>query len=152
MKFEYNFINYNSEELHKKVDEHLKQYFPNKEFRFSAILDVVNNETIYELKCTNSITIEHKVQLVFYAFLWKLCELPDKEFILFNIKTGERFELKGTFEQINFIIVTLLKGKYDEREKKNEDDFLAENIKIMNTMTSVHLMDSIYKSICEYDN
>lgn len=152
MKFEYNFINYNSEELHKKVDEHLKQYFPNKEFRFSAILDVVNNETIYELKCTNSITIEHKVQLVFYAFLWKLCELPDKEFILFNIKTGERFELKGTFEQINFIIVTLLKGKYDEREKKNEDDFLAENIKIMNTMTSVHLMNSIYKSICEYDN
>lgn len=89
---------------------------------------------------------------MFYAFLWKLCELPDKEFILFNIKTGERFELKGTFEQINFIIVTLLKGKYDEREKKNEDDFLAENIKIMKTMTSVHLMDSIYKSICEYDN
>jgi len=152
MKFEHHFIHYNNEELHKKVDAYLKPHFPMKEFRFSAILDVVNDHTIYELKCTNAITIEHKIQLVFYAFLWKICELPDKEYILFNIKTGEKFELNASLEQLTFIIVKLLQGKYEEHEKKNVHDFLRDNKRIMDTMTSSFLMDSMYKAICEYDN
>jgi len=151
MKFEHHFINYNNEDLHKKIDAHLKPHFPTKEFRFSAILDVVNSHTIYELKCTNAITIEHKIQLIFYAFLWQVCELPDKEFILINIKTGEKFELKASLEQLTFIIVQLLQGKYEEHVKKNDQDFLLENTNLLNTMTSAHLMDSIYNSICEHD-
>ena len=147
LQFEHQIINYNSDELHKKIDAHLKPFFVNKEFRFSAIIDVMNKDTIYELKCTNSITIEHKIQLILYAFLWQVCELPRKEFILINIKTGEKMELNASLDQLTQIIVRILQGKYEEVEKKHDTDFLKENVELMNKLTSAQLMDRILKAI-----
>jgi len=150
--FERQIINYSNEELHKKIDEHLKPFFPDKEFRFSGIIDVMNEHTIYELKCTHSTTIEHKIQLIFYAFIWQVCGMPDKEFVLFNIKTGEKYTLRASLEQITKVIVRILEGKYVQQEKKTSDDFLHENVQIMNTLTSSHLMDNMLKKMDEDDS
>ena len=150
--FERQIINYSNEELHKKIDEHLKPFFPDKEFRFSGIIDVMNEHTIYELKCTHSTTIEHKIQLIFYAFIWQVCGMPDKEFVLFNIKTGEKYTLRTTLEQITKVIVRILEGKYVQQVKKTSDDFLHENVQIMNTLTSSHLMDNMLKKMDEGDS
>lgn len=149
--FERQIINYSNEELHKKIDEYMKPLFPNKEFRFSAIIDVMNEHTIYELKCTHSTTIEHKIQLIFYAFLWQVCDMPRKDFVLYNIKTGEKYTLKSSLEQLTQIITRILQGKYSEQVKKNCDDFIVENTQIMNNLTSAHLMKKILKKMDEYD-
>ena len=46
-----------------------------------------NENNIYELKCTENLTITNKLQLVVYAFMWKKLYPDDnKRFYLFNIK------------------------------------------------------------------
>ena len=48
------------------------------------------------------------------------------DFKLFNIKTGELYQLEATTEQLNSIMIHLLKGKYGEREVKEDTDFIQD--------------------------
>jgi nitrite reductase/ring-hydroxylating ferredoxin subunit len=53
-------------------------------------------------------------------------EKPEKKYKLFNIKTGEVLVLDATTEQLNYIMVELLKGKYFVQEKKNDREFIED--------------------------
>jgi hypothetical protein len=44
---------------------------------------------------------------------------------MFNINTNEVLELKASFEQLNFIVVSLLQGKYQESVAKTDEEFIA---------------------------
>jgi hypothetical protein len=55
----------------------------------------------------------------------------NKKFKLFNIKSGEVLVLNATMEQLNYIMIELLKGKYFVQEKKTDDEFLEECIQKM---------------------
>ena len=73
--------------------------------------------------------IEHYVQLVLYAWLWRLRyedsddDEKNKQFRLFNIKTGEIFRLDATTEEMGNIVIEILKGKYIETLPKSDDEF-----------------------------
>lgn len=148
--FEKTIIQTSDEDAHKKIDNILKKYFCDKEFRFSAIVDVINQDNIYEIKCTSSITIEHKIQLIFYAFIWKALEMPEKKFLLVNIKSGESFELLASLEDVTCVIVEILRGKYEKKEYNNNIHFIENNIYNMNVLTSIHLMDSFIDQMDDY--
>jgi hypothetical protein len=47
-----------------------------------------------------------------------------RDFRIFNIKTGDMFRLEATTEELNFIIISLLNGKYGEREVLVDSDFI----------------------------
>ena len=115
---------------HSKIDHFLIPYFPNELFRFAARVDLVTDLTVWELKCCNSITNDHLIQVVIYAWIWRMI-IEDMEnlqnvcdFKIFNIKTGEIFRLEATTEQLNNIIIKLLKGKYGEKDIKPDNDFI----------------------------
>ena len=117
---------------HSKIDRFLLPYFPNELFRFAARVDLVTDFTVWELKCCNSITNDHLIQVVIYAWIWRMV-LEDMEklenvcdFKIFNIKTGEIFRLEATTEQLNTIILKLLKGKYGVKEIKQDNDFIED--------------------------
>jgi hypothetical protein len=106
-------------------------------FRFTARVDLWTENTIWEWKCTSKITVEHKIQLVIYAWLWHMVyasstsssssskEKEEKKiFRLFNLKTGELFELSANVEQLTTIVVAVIKGKYLTKTKKEETDYL----------------------------
>ena len=49
-----------------------------------------------------------------------------REFKIFNIKTGEVFRLESSTEDLNIIVIALLKGKFEENVIKQNNDFLKD--------------------------
>ena len=123
---EFTLIHHSMEDAHAKIDQLLAPHFPESyRFRFSAILDLVSETSVWELKCTENINLDHKLQLIIYAWLWKMMDKPTKEFKLFNITSGELYTLNsGLDEELNTIVIALLRGKYDEQTVKTDDEFI----------------------------
>ena len=125
-------IHESSEEQHEKIDEYLRTIFDEtRQFRFTGRVDLISETIAWELKCTSEITIEHLVQVIIYAWLWKMRhsyteEYEEKVFKIFNIKTGEILRLDATMEDLNTIVTTLLKGKFQEPVKKTDDEFIED--------------------------
>lgn len=124
-------IHHQMETLHEKIDACLLPFFddinPNIRFRFTAIVDVITSQTLWEIKCTNQITIEHLLQLVIYSWLWQILGNADLNFKLINIKTHEIWTLDAELEVLTKIVVLLLRGKYFTPEIITDEYFL-ENI------------------------
>jgi hypothetical protein len=140
-EFEKYIIHHSKDDLHVNIDKTLKPFFAeNIVFRFSAIVDVFTEKSIWELKCTNTITIEHKIQMICYAWLWEMMEMPKREFKLLNIKTGELFVLNYEIDQLTTIIVLILKGKYEKPVFKTNEVFLEDLIQYMNVNTSYNIL------------
>ena len=116
----------------KKINEYLSLFFPDDEFYFNARVDLITDDCVWEIKCVNTLSNEHFLQVAIYAWLWRLCvedieNLENiREFKLFNIKTGEIYVLHASSEELNFIVVALLKDKFGDKETKVEDDFITE--------------------------
>jgi hypothetical protein len=117
------------EDEHVRLDESLSEVFSgtdleNTRFRFSAIVDLITPTTVWEIKCTTTITIDHQLQLVIYAWLWGFTNRPKREFKILNIKTGERWVLQSTPEDLQKMVVALLRGKYAKIVEKTDDEFM----------------------------
>lgn len=123
------------------VNALLSPYFSEsfeRKFRFSARADLITRRCIWELKCTGSITIEHKLQLVLYDWLWRIVNTPDllkkrdstcaepRESRIVNIKTGEILRLNAAFEDLTTIVVELLRGKYESVAPKTNEEFFSD--------------------------
>ena len=101
-------------------------------YRFTARTDFITENAIWEWKCTSKLTTEHKIQLVLYAWIWKMVYKTPKRFFLFNIKTGELFELiSDEIEDMTKIVVEIIKGKYVKAEKKTEEEFIKDSIEVI---------------------
>ena len=137
---EYPISNYDDEVAIGKFNSVLSPYFPpgEKRFRFSARADLMTERTIWELKCTSTISIEHKLQVVLYSWIWRTlhCSNPtarrpvffdSRDVKLLNIRTGECFLLNANYEQLTIIVVALLKGKYSRPEIKSDEEFLEDS-------------------------
>ena len=124
-------IHSSANEDHVEIDNCLISHLGDEFlFRFTARIDLLTENTIWEWKCTSKITVEHKVQLVIYAWLWKMLYPRDhqKTFRLFNLKTGELLELNANanMEKLTKMVVEILKSKYLNRNKKIEKDYVIE--------------------------
>lgn len=122
---EHTLIRFDDEELHKGIDIALAPYFPdNIRFRFTGIVDLVTDTCVWELKCTTEITIDHKLQVAIYAWIWSLTNRPARDFKIMNILSGEVLVLQSDFQSLNQIVIALLKGKYDKLEAKTDQEFV----------------------------
>jgi hypothetical protein len=118
-------IHSSDENDHKKIDEFLSQYFPpHEKFRFTARIDMMTDESIWEIKCTSKISIDNLLQVIIYAWLWRMTHEEERIFKILNIKTGELMRLDCTMDELNFIILAIMKGKYSKYEVPSDDEFL----------------------------
>ena len=127
-------IHQSNHEQHVHIDAFLKQYFePHNTFRFTARMDLIGDEFLWELKCTHKISMDHLLQVVIYAWLWQMLpeniESPLRKFKIMNIRTGEIQRLEATRDEINTIMIALLKSKFLELDKKTEAEFIADCIR-----------------------
>ena len=122
-------IHHSMDEAHARIDACLENYFKDTRFRFSAIIDLETTGTVWELKCTSEISIDHKLQVVIYEWLWNMIYPENKKkFKLLNIKTGELLKLNATEDELTKIVVALLKGKYDRLYVRSDEEFLKSSI------------------------
>jgi hypothetical protein len=120
-------IIHQSQELeHENIDLFLSEYFINTlKFRFTARADLITQTTLWEIKCVREITMDHQLQVIIYAWLLRMKSI-EKEVKIFNIRTGEIQLLDATKEELDYIVVSLLQGKYQKNEKKSDAEFLNE--------------------------
>jgi len=116
------------EEGNRRLHECLAPYFPaNQQFQFTARVDLITEETLWELKCTSEITAEHMIQTVVYAWIMRTNDpMFSKKVKILNIRTGQIFELVAEKEKLDKIMVAILKGKYGEQSPFTDADFLKE--------------------------
>lgn len=91
-------------------------------------IDAFDDENVYEFKCVDSISIDHKLQLILYHWLWKKSDLfiteGNKNFKLLNIKTGEMLQLVNDDYKINQIVELILANKFVKKNTLNDDEFV----------------------------
>lgn len=115
------------EEQHVKIDQVLAPFFPeNMRFRFSAIVDLLTDESIWELKCTGEISMDHKLQVCIYAWLWEMMDKPARDFKILNIITGEIVTMNYEPAELSQIVIALLKGKYESATVRTDDEFIRD--------------------------
>jgi len=113
------------DDAHSNIDEYLRDKIDeNLVFRFTARVDTITENSVWEIKCTSNTTIDHMMQVVIYRWLWQMTTDEEKQFKLFNIKTGEIYLLEATDEEIDSIMLALLKGKYEKTERITDEQFL----------------------------
>jgi hypothetical protein len=145
-KIELNIIDREMEQEQEKISIILQKYMElTQKIRFSARIDTLTQRTLWEIKCSNSITIEHKLQTILYAWLWYVVNTPDilkrrnpecankREVRVFNIKTGEILRLNATFDTLTTIVVELLRGKYENHRPKTNEEFLQDCERFMDS-------------------
>jgi hypothetical protein len=73
------------------------------------------------------------MQLVIYAWLWKMTRgiHNSKQFKLFNIKTGELYVINGTMDDLNTIVLALLRNKFTKQIQKTDEEFIHDCVEKM---------------------
>lgn len=93
-------------------------------------LDAVTTDSVWEFKCVDHLSIEHKLQLIIYYWMWVKADMGDiygnKKFSLINIKSGQILELNNTNWYIVKQIVNLLfDEKYLEKKVLTDLEFIS---------------------------
>ena len=122
-----------SEELHEKIDLCTQQFIPKKRFRFSARVDLITENTVWELKTTSDLTIDHKLQIIIYAWLWEMRPVYEhKVFRLYNIKNNNLLRLNANLKELNQVVIKLLQCRYLQTNEKNDNDFVDDCLQTYN--------------------
>jgi hypothetical protein len=74
------------------------------------------------------------LQVVIYAWLWRMrnssssdnASSDEKKVKIFNIKTNELLHLDASMEDLNNIMLVLLKGKFQKPQIKVDADFIGD--------------------------
>ena len=127
-------IRYSDDLDHHYIDEFVRENMEDKTtlYRFCARVDLMTQESIWELKCTSELSFDHKLQLIIYTWLYYMRMPEDKRekkkrnSYLFNIKTGEWLSLNASLEQLSFVMLQLLHGKFHRDKYKTDDEFVNE--------------------------
>ena len=116
---------------YKRIDEFVERHME-KEFgllRMNAIVDAVSPDTIWEFKCVEAITTEHRMQLLIYAWIIKMIgdgESDAMQYKLLNVRTGEMQTLDHSSPLVDEIMVMILKAKFEKHLPKSDEEFIRD--------------------------
>ena len=110
----------------------LKGYqFNNKEVQIQGRADVIDDLTLWELKCVDSLKAEHIIQLALYAYIWQMTNYKEKgrrRFCLLNIRTGEVQEITG-IQNLKMVVDIVLDNAYRIQPTLSDDEFVERCLK-----------------------
>jgi hypothetical protein len=95
-------------------------------------MDVVSEDRVLEIKCVDALTLEHKMQLVVYAWMWRE-ELEATEgsrvFKLVNIRTGDALRLRSNSPFVDEAVRILMDNKYTKIPDVSDTVFVERCLK-----------------------
>jgi len=89
-----------------------------------GFIDAVNIDTVWEFKCVDALQLEHFLQLVVYAWLYKKKFINDKTFRIMNLRTGEVKQINYDENIVNKIMDLLIAHKFSCDKKLSDAEFL----------------------------
>lgn len=101
--------------------------FGNMKVHIAGRADLVDDETLWELKCTDELKAEHVIQLAIYAWLWRRTqqEYGSRRFCLHNIRTGEVQELTGV-ENLDYVVTMVLDNHFRTAHTLTDEEFVGQ--------------------------
>jgi hypothetical protein len=90
-------------------------------------IDAFDAVTIYEIKCVDTLTLEHKLQLLVYAWIWKHAyedKYGSREFKLLNVRTGEVCVLDASSSLVKEAMYVLFQNKYAKTDPISDRHFI----------------------------
>ncbi len=98
------------------------------EIHITSRLDAIDEKNVWEFKCVDYLTLEHKLQLLIYAWAYNKTNMNliygNKEFLLLNIKTAELLLLKINQFVFDEIIEIILQDKYSTKKVLDDEEFI----------------------------
>ncbi|PVG00451.1 P-loop containing nucleoside triphosphate hydrolase protein [Serendipita vermifera] len=105
--------------------------------------------TIWEIKCVNSVSLEHFIQLATYGLMWSMKmertswkKLPFPRLILFNVRDGAISEIRTTRQNVLDLVEGLLRAKYTITGETSTDDFLRHHDEIRRSVNRASVTKS----------
>ena len=105
--------------------------YEHKEFgqiHVTSRLDAIDKKNIWEFKCVDHLTLEHKLQIIIYCWAYyksgMINHYGTKEFMLLNIKSAEIQKLNINLFVIDQIVEAIIQDKYTTKKELNDDEFL----------------------------
>lgn len=96
--------------------------------KIAGRIDAFDDTTVYEFKCVDNISIDHKLQLILYSWLWRNSDLyknyGNRDFKLLNIRTGELLKLSNDTFKITQIVELILANKFIKKKILKDDEFI----------------------------
>ena len=88
---------------------------------------MMTETTLWEIKCTSVISMDHFLQVVIYAWIMRTTDTGfSKDVKIFNIKTGEIWKLEADKSLLDRIMVCLLRGKYGKQTRMATETFIED--------------------------
>jgi hypothetical protein len=90
-------------------------------------LDAFDKVTIYEIKCVDALVLEHKLELLVYAWIWKQAyedKYGSREFKLLNVRTGEVCVLDARSSLLKEAMYILFQNKYAKTDPISDRQFI----------------------------
>jgi len=92
--------------------------------KFTGFIDAITDDTLWEIKCTSELSLEHHLQLVVYAWMMmRKCPNKNYKFKLINLKTGEIRKIQST-EYIDEMMAILINSKFSPTLELTDDQFV----------------------------
>jgi len=85
--------------------------------------DLIDDDTLWELKCVDELTAEHKIQLAVYAWIWRRNREDNRRFCLHNIRTGEVQQLMG-LDNLDYVVDIVLDNHFKTADTYTDEKFV----------------------------
>ena len=103
-------------------------------------IDAFDTETVFEIKCVDALTLEHKLQLLVYAWIWKNNyegSYGSRTFKLLNVRTGEVCVLDTSSPLIKEAMYILFQNKYAKTDPVSDRQFIEKCLSTVRSTLSV---------------
>ena len=90
-------------------------------------IDAFDKETIFEIKCVDALILEHKLQLLIYAWMWNKkyeATYGPRNFKLLNTRSGEVLVLDSKSPLLNEAVYIMLHNKYGKSSPLEDAAFV----------------------------
>ena len=120
--------------------------FNNKSVDIQGRADVIDDLTLWELKCVDTLKPEHIAQLALYAYIWQVTEYKTqgrRRFCLLNIRTGEVLEITG-IENLKMVVDIVLDNAFRVTPTLTDEEFVETCLKgpdFSKSLAPVHKQD-----------
>ena len=104
----------------------------------SGNIDVIDSNSVWEVKCVDVLQLEHMLQLLIYFWMYNMtCKhdavaMPTRSFKLINVRTGEVRELHCSTEkehhEIERVMWCLFTHKYKPATRLSDEDFIETTV------------------------
>lgn len=98
-------------------------------------VDIKDGNNVYEIKCVESITTEHFIQLAIYMYMISYTnpyKYRSTNFILYNVLSGEKYSISAKIPDLVNMIRELFAAKYSNNRKKETDEIFYNKYRNIN--------------------